>query len=234
MSPSGLFRTALCVLFALLVPRAAARNTSTPPPALSIEPSQDWDGIDGSWNTFPLRIGTPEQPTRALISTASQQTWAIFEQACLVNVTDPRDETRLVEKLDRACFDSRGRTFNMSTSSTWDNIGFFQLWLEKNLELWGNGKYGYDKVGLGYIESDGPTLDNTTVGTLITDAFWLGHFGLNPKSTNFSAFSDPSPSYMAQLFQGKQIPSVSWGYTAGCQYRKSCIVYINCIANAAR
>jgi hypothetical protein len=188
---------------------------------LRIPPSQYWEGIDGSWNTFPLRIGTPEQYTRGFISTASQQTWAVYERACLVNQTDPKNPEQLVQKLDGSCFDSRGRTFNYSTSTSWDNIGFYQLWLEKNIKRVGNGKYGYEKVGLGYTAPEGPTLDNTTVGVLVTDNFWLGHFGINPKSTNFTAFTDPSPSYMSQLFQKKQIPSVSWGYTAGAQYRKT-------------
>jgi hypothetical protein len=208
---------ALLTPCAALEPRAVYNGAPVPAP-LSLQPSQNWEGIDGSWNTFPLRIGTPEQYTRALISTASQQTWAVFEKACMVNQTDPDNGSRLV--LDRTCYEDRGRTFNMSTSTTWKNIGFFQLWLEKNLGLWGNGKYGYDTVGLGYTANEGPTIKNTTVGALITENFWLGHFGLNPKPTNFSAFSDPSPSYMTYLFEQAKIPSVSWGYTAGAQYRK--------------
>jgi hypothetical protein len=208
------------VLGSALHVRADQTPTSPLPTPLTVQPSQNWDGIDGSWNTFPLRIGTPEQYTRALISTASQQTWVVFEKACYENVTDPNDPTKQVEEVNRSCYDSRGRTFNMDTSSSWDDIGFFQLWLEKNLGLWGNGKYGYEKVGLGYTAQDGPTLPNTTVGAMITDNFWLGHFGINPKPTNFSAFADPSPSYMTYLFEQSKIPSVSWGYTAGAEYRK--------------
>lgn len=216
--------SAVCVLSTLqhscrahvLAPRADKGNIPSP---LSIEPAQNWEGIDGSWNTIPLRIGDPEQYTRALISTASQQTWAIYSLACTVNQTDSQTNVT-TETFDSACNEARGRTFNDSSSTSWKNIGFFQLWLEKNLGLWGNGQYGYETVGLGYTAQDGPTLKNTTVGTLITNNFWLGHFGINPKPTNFSQFSDPSPSFLATLFEQKQIPSLSWGYTAGAQYRK--------------
>ena len=62
------------------------------------------------------------------------------------------------------------------------------------------------------------TVKNTTIGTLISPNFWLGHFGVNPKPTNFSSFADPSPSYMTLLFEQKKIPSLSFGYTAGAPY----------------
>ncbi|KAF2119497.1 aspartic peptidase domain-containing protein [Lophiotrema nucula] len=191
-------------------------NSSIPSP-VSVAPTQNWDGIDGSWNSFALRVGDPSQFIRVFISTASQQTWAVHAEACLFNETDPQtNET--VEAVDKDCYESRGGTFNMTTSTTWDEIGFYQLWTEKNLGLIGNGQYGYDTVGFGQPGEEGPTLKNTTVGTLVADNFWLGHFGVNAKPTNFSAFSDPSPSYMTYLFQQKYIPSLSFGYTAGAQY----------------
>jgi hypothetical protein len=74
-------------------------------------------------------------------------------------------------------------------------------------------------VGLGFRGEEGPTLDNTTVGTLISPNFWLGHFGINPKPTNFSAFQDPSPSYVTTLFEQGKTPSLAFGYTAGKRYR---------------
>ncbi|KAF2260029.1 acid protease [Lojkania enalia] len=192
-------------------------NASIPSP-VSVAPTQNWDGIDGSWNSFALRIGEPSQFARVFISTASQQTWAIHATACLVNQTDP-ETNQTVEVVDNDCRDSRGWTFNLTESTTWDEIGFYKLWTEKNLGLVGNGQYGYDTVGFGQPGEEGPTLKNTTVGTLITPNFWLGHFGVNSKSTNFSAFTDPSPSYISYLFRQKHIPSVAFGYTAGAQYR---------------
>jgi hypothetical protein len=51
----------------------------------------------------------------------------------------------------------------------------------------------------------------------------VGHFGLHPKPTNFSkdmVAVPPVPSYMTRLFEQGSIPSLSFGYTAGVQYRK--------------
>lgn len=213
---------ALCMLLApcrahaLLAPRDAAANTTLPAP-ISVAPDQNWDGIDGKWNTISIRVGEPAQLVRVYVSTASQQTWVVHASACLENVTNTATGA-VEEKVDRTCFDSRGRTFNVSTTTSWDENGFFQLWTEKNLGLTGNGFYGWDKVGLGLKGEEGPTLDNTTVGTLISPNFWLGHFGVNPKPTNFSAFVDPAPSYMSTLFNQSLLPSLAFGYTAGKRY----------------
>lgn len=225
MSQRRSFRTSVAVLLAVLAGQlqlclAAAAPAPSAAEPISVQHTQNWDGIDGSWNTIPLRIGSPEQFTRAFVSTASQQTWAIFDQACIVNGTKTNTNASVLV-VDRTCYEDRGRTFSTDDSSSFRDIGFYQLWLEKNLGLMGNGKYGYDDVGLGYATGDGPTLKNTTVGALITENFWLGHFGLNPKPTNFTAYGDPSPAYLTKLFEQKHIPSLAWGYTAGAQYRMS-------------
>lgn len=215
---------AVLVLLSLLTPSLAgavvARDdaNNTLPAPISVAPDQNWDGIDGKWNTISLRVGEPAQLIRVYVSTASQQTWVVHATACVQNTTD--DATGAVtEGEDRTCYESRGRTFNVSASSTWDENGFFQLWTEKNLGLQGNGFYGWDKVGLGLRGQEGPTLDNTTIGTLISPNFWLGHLGINPKPTNFSAFTEPSPSYVTMLYEQSKTPSLAFGYTAGKRYR---------------
>ena len=175
----------------------------------SVAPGQDWTRIDGSWNTVTIRSGTPEQTSQVFVSTASQQTWLVDRSACVG--TDGTE--------DMTCFDSRGRTFSHNESTSWRDNGFFQLWTERNLGLLGNGYYGWDTVTLGGMGEETATLKNTTVGTIISPNFWLGHFGINPKPTNFTAFTNPSPSYLSMLFEQKQIPSLSFGYTAGNRYR---------------
>jgi len=47
----------------------------------------------------------------------------------------------------------------------------------------------------------------------------MGLFGLTPRSKNFTSFNDPVPSFMQSLQNQSKIPSLSWGYTAGNQYR---------------
>jgi hypothetical protein len=72
---------------------------------------------------------------------------------------------------------------------------------------------------LGYLAGKCPEVQSTIIGTLITANIWMGHLGLHPKPTNFSVFEKPVPSFMTSLFEQKGIPSMSFGYTAGSQYR---------------
>nr|OQO20957.1 hypothetical protein B0A51_14245 [Rachicladosporium sp. CCFEE 5018] len=186
---------------------ARADSTTTIAAPISVTPDQNWDGIDGTWSTFTLRVGTPEQYVRTYVSFASYQTWVIIPQGC----STAADES--------ACAENRGWLFESNASSTWERVGIYDLWIEDKLDYEGNALYGYDRVGLGGQGEGGPTLRNTTVGGLAVEDFYLGVFGINPKPTNFSDFNEPSTSYMTQLKQQSLIPSVSFGYTAGAHYR---------------
>lgn len=57
------------------------RTTKVPTP-LSIAPSQAFEGNDGPWSTFALRVGTPEQVFHVVISTLSQETWVVLPEGC--------------------------------------------------------------------------------------------------------------------------------------------------------
>lgn len=98
-------------------------------------------------------------------------------------------------------------------------VGLYDLWVEGNLGLTGNAEYGYDTVGLGYPGEGGVTLNKQTVGAMAAPDFNFGHFGIDPKSTNFTNFTTEAPSFMTSLRTQNLIPSVSWGYTAGAPYR---------------
>ena len=153
-------------------------------------------------------MGTPEQDVRVLISTASQQTWVILPEGCL--------------RTDTICPDARGGLYNYNTSSTWNQLGegYFELSVEQNLNLSAVGLYGHDTITLGGEGSGGPTLQNQIVGGIGTEIYYLGMFGVNPKSTNFSGLDEEQPSYLTSLKNQNLIPSVSFGYTAGAQYRE--------------
>ena len=192
------------------------------PAPVCVPPDQGWMGIDGAWNTFSISIGDPGQAVKVLVSTASQQIWAINSLACVANTTNSATGNITgVDVLNNNCGNSRGTLYNTSASATWHQKGYYQLWIEKNLGLVGNGLYGFDSVAMGVRGDAGPPVANTTISTLITSNFWLGHIGVHAKSTNFSAFEDSVPSYLTDLFQQKSIPSQSFGYTAGAQYRKT-------------
>lgn len=187
------------------------RGLSLPAPIV-IPASQDFDGNDGPWSSFVLRVGTPAQTVKVMISTAGSQTWVVLPDGC--TSLDPPD-----------CITSRGGVFYANQSSTWrkNNVtsnGMFSLGLESNLGFIGNnGQFGYDTVRLGWQGGGGPSLDEQILAEIATKQFFLGVFGLNPRPTNFSNFSDPSPSYMSNLKEKSLIPSLSWSYSAGNQYR---------------
>lgn len=183
-----------------------SRAVSLPAP-ISIAPDQNWDGVDGQWSSFTLRVGTPQQFVRTFVSFAVYQTWVVLPLGC----SNAQDQD--------SCEDARGMTFDNSSSSTFDYLGIYDLWVGKNLGYTGNAITGFDTVGLGGQGEGGPTLDNTTVAAFASDSHYFGIFGINPKPTNFTDFNTQSPSYMTLLKEQGKIPSVSFGYTAGAHYR---------------
>lgn len=193
-----------------LFPRAT--NSSLPAP-FSFAPSQTFDGDDGSWSTFTIRVGTPPQTFRVLPATNSDESWVPIPQGC--NITGyPKDCGNLRGADPFQVSPSLG--FDKSGSSTWVENGIFNLLMEENLEEGqpANGDYGFDIVGLEDSPS-GPTLPHQVVAGIATNEFWLGYFGLGPKPVNFTA---EIPSFMKNLADQNLIPSLSYGYTAGAKY----------------
>ncbi|KAK3707857.1 hypothetical protein LTR37_011859 [Vermiconidia calcicola] len=180
-------------------------DSTTVAAPISISASQQWDGIDGSWSSFTLRIGTPPQDIRTLVSWNGYQTWGVLPDGCLA-----ADDYN-------ACAQSRGGLYNQTASNTFEEKGIFDFSILQDLGYYGNGQYGFDVVELG---DNGPSLENTTVAGFALQYFWMGVLGLNPKPTNFSSASDGAPSYITQLKEREYIPSISFGYTAGAQYRE--------------
>ena len=72
---------------------------------------------------------------------------------------------------------------------------------------------------MGIQGSGGPSLPNQIVGAFSVDDFYLGFFGVNPASTNFTQQEQGIASYMTTLKNQNLIPSLSFGYTAGNRYR---------------
>ena len=152
-----------------------------------------------------MRIGTPEQNVRVFVSTSSPDTWVVLPAGCASN--------------DANCAENRGSTFNYMTSSTWSQHGSYELGTEQNLNMSTQATFGNDTLGLGIQGSGGPTLPNQIIGAFTSDDFYLGMFGVNPASTNFTPQDMGRPSYMSTLKNQSLMPSLSFGYTAGNQYR---------------
>jgi hypothetical protein len=185
------------------------------------------EGNDGPWSSFTIEIGTPAQSINVLISTASYQTWGVDPAGC--TSTDPS-----------TCPTSRGRFYNNSASTSWEpneaNIttDIYDLELESNLGYSGKGRYGFDDITLGYLGGSGPTLANQTVASIAAKDFYMGIFGVKPQASNFTSLTDPVPSFMQNLRAQSTIPSLSWAYTAGNQYRKQLLLGMKDVADIFR
>lgn len=202
-----------------------------PAPIVFSPNQQDWEGIDGAWNTFSLRVGSQQKNISVLVSTTNQQVWVVNAQACTVNSMGGLADA--VSQIPAGqCESSRGYLFNTSESITWYETGYYGLQAPMTLGVDTIGLFGLDTVTIGLSEEgEGPAVSNTTIGTIGTYAtkatpeFWLGYIGLQSKPSTF--LQQPSrPSYITGLFEMQGIPSQSFGYTAGAQYRKSSATYL--------
>ncbi|KAK4199485.1 aspartic peptidase domain-containing protein [Triangularia verruculosa] len=198
---------------AFLVAKTTAQNDKPGP--LVIPGSQYFEGNDGPWSTFDIRVGTPEQFIRVLPSTASPHTLVpLAELACSREAfgTVPPD-----------CAVSRGNLFDLNESSSWEGVGTYGI----NRDGVGLGahlgydvavQFGFEKLGLGL---NGPDFEGQTVGAIAApEPFYLGIFGLSNQPMNFTSLGNTSsPSFLTTLKDKRMIPSFSYSYTAGARYR---------------
>ncbi|KAH8885282.1 acid protease [Thozetella sp. PMI_491] len=200
---------------------ATSTEEDTKPSPIVVSPSQHFEGNDGPWSTFDLRVGTPEQYVRALVSTASPETIVVLSSyGCSQDVFHP-------VPVPASCAVSRGMMFNASASKTWQDQGNYSInhdgsGLEANLGYSQIMDFGLDTLGLGLVAgANGPTLQNQTLsGVVYPSPFYLGTFGLNSEPVNLTNLGNSStPSYLTTLKKQKLIPSLSWSYTAGAIYR---------------
>lgn len=163
------------------------------------------------WSSFNLRVGTPAQNIRVLISTAGQATWVISPLYCS-SFKSP------------TCNQDGGGIFNSNKSQSWTMGSYNALGLEGNLypDVYG-GSYGFDTVALGISNATkGPSLSNQVVAGIDVPSPWffMGMFGLGSQPTNLTNFDNPRPSFLSTLKTRNIIPSLSWSYTAGAPYRE--------------
>jgi hypothetical protein len=192
-------------------------DTTTPSP-ISFSPSQDWDGMDGQWSSFIVRVGTPEQNFRVFPAPAMGETIVPIDDGC----NGPKDLPDCGKLRGVSTFKGMpSGGLQVNESSTWSEIGIYHLDLKPDLGFTGKGLYGLDHMGLMVQNSGGPYMENAVVAAVKTKVIWNGLFGLSPKGSNFSEFSNPQPSYMTNLKNKNMIPSLSFGYTAGAYYSES-------------
>jgi hypothetical protein len=113
-------------------------------------------------------------------------------------------------------------------SSAWNassiyDFGSFQIFKNYGFES-GPALMGWESVSFGFPHSGLPVAEGTIIGQIADWNYSLqGLLGLDPRPGNFSelgGFNDPQKSLMQILKDKKAVPSLSYGYTAGANYRK--------------
>ena len=207
-------------------------NIAALPPALAIPPTGSWFGNDGAWSTyvcvltllasahparsFSITVGSPPQGFLVLPATNAPNIWVPIADDCLaLNSTDCGTQ-RGVRPFNNAV--SPG--FQVNSSSSWKNIGTFELGQNDFLGFSGNGAFGYDTISL--IRGDASetiTNNDTAVTAYATPQLWLGEIGLSNRPMDLGKDDKPA-SFLSNLKKAGNIPSLSYGYTAGAPYRR--------------
>ncbi|KAK7518975.1 aspartic peptidase domain-containing protein [Phyllosticta citriasiana] len=186
--------------------------SNSAPSAISLEPSQYWDGNDGPWSSFQFSVGTPAQSLRLLPATGQSGTWPIVQDGCSSTLTNLSFS---------ACQDERGgKIFMANESSTWNLTGTYYLttlYVEPMLGVGVNARarFGTDKLRLSWPQNGLATLNKSVVGGIADTDFWIGTFGLSSYDQFFETFNDDAKSTLTELYEQAIIPSKSWAYTAG-------------------
>ncbi|KAL8689228.1 MAG: hypothetical protein Q9218_005052 [Villophora microphyllina] len=168
-------------------------------------------GVDGSWSTFNVGVGTPLQSLDLLPSTQNPETWVVLAEGC--TGTDPKD-----------CNSTRGGVYDYSASPTWVKKGVYALSAEANLgytQNSDNGAYGWDTVALPTAEGGNVTMKHSVIAGIATKDFYLGSLGLAARDIEWQDHSDSVPSLFTSLKTQNQIPTLSYGYTAGASYKSA-------------
>lgn len=105
--------------------------------------------------------------------------------------------------------------FRNNASSTWQDVGLYELGLDPQLGFGGYARYGYDNVAL----NEQIIVPSQIVGIINTTDHWLGFFGLGNGVTNFTT-GNKLPFLSSLVENQSLVPSHSYGYTAGAYYRR--------------
>lgn len=74
-------------------------------------------------------------------------------------------------------------------------------------------------MGLGIQGSGGPSLKDQVIGGIADERYYVGMLGLNHTPIRFPNLDGSRATYLSSLKEQNFIPSKSFGYTAGAQYR---------------
>ncbi|THW71014.1 acid protease [Aureobasidium pullulans] len=164
---------------------ASSSATAIPSP-FSFAPSQYWDGNDGSWSSFMVRVGTPPQDFRVFPSTFGQETLIPVPEGCTED--DPANCGSLRGVMPFQGDVSTG--FQTNASTTWSDIGIYTTDLETQIGINANGMYGFDTVGLQVENSGGIEQTHQVVAgySKVLGSLTLGGYDSSRLSANGTIF----------------------------------------------
>lgn len=117
------------------------------------------------------------------------------------------------------CENSRGNFYNPNSTGALPLGGTFLESFSGFQEPQIQGYLYSDSVSFpdtpGTIHANSPTILN-----IAQIDYWVGLLPLNPTKNSVSDPSNKHPSLLECLKRDRQIPSLSWGYTAGAKYSK--------------
>lgn len=164
---------------------------------------------------FYVHAGTPLQHFHVLPSFNGQTVYVPSAKDCANNPIANCGGSRGVEIFASA--PSPG--FQVDASSSWIQLGNYEMDHAENFGLHGNSLYGYDTAGISFAggSNDNVTLDHQPVGAYEGQDFWLGQLGLSMFAITMNETEHPA-SFLWALKEQGHIPSLSFGYQAGAPY----------------
>ncbi|KAF2002046.1 acid protease [Amniculicola lignicola CBS 123094] len=179
------------------------------PEPFSLAPSGQWDGNDGHWSSFSIKLGTPERSYRVFPDTFGYDSAIPSAKGCKPD--DPKD-----------CIKWRGaddQGFKSEDSKSWDEIGEYVTSFVDELEGPSYAIYGLDTITIP-IEGGGThKLEKQAIAMIEEKKPFIGSLGLAPVTSEYLNNTKSGPSVMEALRDQKLLPSVSYGYTAGAYYK---------------
>jgi len=198
-----------------MAPPPLTNNVSTIPPIL-VPASQSWDGNDGKWSSFVLRVGTPAQYFRVFPSPATREIIIPSANGCTA------DESADCGAL-RGVFPFRAKAssgFFANASTSWKELGDYGMDVRPELNFTADGSYGTENIGLGMQSNGGVTLTNQVVAGVAEKKIYVGLLGLSSKPVYIDSQETPYKTFLQSLRDQRQIPGLGYGYTAGTSYSK--------------
>lgn len=189
--------------------------------ALSISPSENWEGNDGPWSTFNVRVGTPLQQMQVLPASSQSAVFVVLGQGCPY----PQDPANC-PTLRGEIFNPEGSSQDLSWSPQYAPNGdpYFVLPFESERFLpnytGANGEVGLDTLELDWNGKNVPSapLQSQVIAGYAAPNPWLGMLGLSGRPSHIFNTTSSQNSPLQGLQTNKNIPSLYWAYTAGAQY----------------